>query len=836
MPPRTTAPMLLLQLILFCLFLSFAAASKTIIDLISSDPGFSRLVKELQRNRLVPFLNSRRACTFFAPTDAAFAAWERDHPGRKVTKDLLMYLVLPDKIHSDELKDQMLLETYLKGDFGDEDKGQRIAVAKSRWNPLAKIVVGEGELLEKDWKADNGVVHVVSRLTPPPEDIVEVLKKNPKLRKIHDIVVEAGLGGLLKKNQAFTLFAPTENAVGKLDDIQLRYLQHEKGTKDLEIAFHHHIHSGLVYKEDIRQGSSSLSTLEGQDLLVSNTEKLLVDNAEVEQLNILASNGVIHTVSRPLLPSALIWTAGKYLIGLNASIFVDRLRDAGLDHYIDDPKASYTIFAPLDQSFSTNGGEALDVDTLKYHVVAGLLVHNRFVDGQLISTELHTEQLNGGAQRSKVTIKKDTLLINNVQVIGDPVVVGKSIIYTLSQSLKQPLPVHKTIRNDLSLVGFNHALTTTGLGRRLADAHGLTIFAPTDSAWEKLGVVTDYLALEENKEAAAALEAVVRYSIVNQLFYTAEFDSRRTVLKTSEGSDLVVEKNGNSIYAGEGRLEQSAQVDVLVESGSIQMVSAVALPPTLSISLLNVLQGAGTGVFIEAIRASNITGILTSWDQDYTIFAPTDEAIEKANLEGAWNDKDFMSQLVRLHVVPGRIIKPEEDAYEEESSMLNSDARLSFRDVDGDGRTFGVRVKGARSKKEARIIDMGRAHAAWSDSGDTPRKTRSGLYSQSDNEDSSMDQLGYNAAQPSGIVYVIDRVLLPGDDEGFGRAWYLMIIVLVSMLATVLLCALTVVAVHELVKELRKVEGYRPVPAADGAAPAARNQVVDSDDEDTPNN
>lgn len=137
--------------------------------------------------------------------------------------------------------------------------------------------------------------------------------------------------------------------------------------------------------------------------------------------------------------------------------------------------------------------------------------------------------------------------------------VGKSIIYLLKKPLDLPLPLVKAIKQQTSLSGYVDALTATGLGRRLSDARGVTVFAPSSQAWSELGVVEDYLRLQQ-EESLQALENVVRYTVVEGVHYAGDIKPGRTVLKTNEGSELVVEKNGDTIYVGEGRLERSEQV------------------------------------------------------------------------------------------------------------------------------------------------------------------------------------------------------------------------------------------------------------------------------------
>jgi len=256
-----------------------------------------------------------------------------------------------------------------------------------------------------------------------------------ELKDLYNIIHDAGLDTLLRRHRPFTLFAPSSNALEKLSQVQRRYLSHPQGHDDLKITIQHHIHKGVLYQDDVQDGSSGISTLEGQELATSLEDgRWMVDNSEVQQADVLASNGAIHVVSRPLLPSSLVWTPAKYLVGLNSTKFVERLRQVGLSHYIDDPEASYTIFAPQDSGSDSTLEEA-DIDALLYHIVPGRKQVYNLQDGQLLETELITDELNGRAQRSKISVRQDhrrsVVAINGAEIEGAP---GTAAMYSTPEN------------------------------------------------------------------------------------------------------------------------------------------------------------------------------------------------------------------------------------------------------------------------------------------------------------------------------------------------------------------------------------------------------------------
>lgn len=154
---------------------STVTASTTIVDLVTSDPGFSLLIRALQDTRLIPDLNKCQSCTFFAPTNAAFKQWREKQGNKPIDRKTLQYHILPKAYESQNLKDAMLLETSLvrPGYLGDNNEGQLVAVTKQSWRPgrRNRLLVGGSELIKMDWIADNGVVHVIDRFLVPPVDL-----------------------------------------------------------------------------------------------------------------------------------------------------------------------------------------------------------------------------------------------------------------------------------------------------------------------------------------------------------------------------------------------------------------------------------------------------------------------------------------------------------------------------------------------------------------------------------------------------------------------------------------------------------------------------------------
>lgn len=119
------SPKPLLILLLFSLHVH---AYKTIIDVLSEDAKFSTLITHLQHTRLIPMINNVEAGTFFAPDNKAFAKYE----GQPISRDIILYHLLPQRYATADFEDGQLLESSLirPGFLGDEETGQKLKITE----------------------------------------------------------------------------------------------------------------------------------------------------------------------------------------------------------------------------------------------------------------------------------------------------------------------------------------------------------------------------------------------------------------------------------------------------------------------------------------------------------------------------------------------------------------------------------------------------------------------------------------------------------------------------------------------------------------------------------
>ena len=131
-------------------------------------------------------------------------------------------------------------------------------------------------------------------------DIVDTAVAAGNFKTLVAAVQAAGLVDTLKGEGPFTVFAPTDEAFAKLPLGTVEGLLKDKAK--LKAVLTYHVVPGRVSAAQVKKLTSA-KTVEGQSLKISASDKgVKVDQANVTQADINASNGVIHVIDAVVLP------------------------------------------------------------------------------------------------------------------------------------------------------------------------------------------------------------------------------------------------------------------------------------------------------------------------------------------------------------------------------------------------------------------------------------------------------------------------------------------------------------------------------------------------------
>ena len=133
-----------------------------IVDTAAGNESFSTLVAAVKAAGLVETLKGEGPLTVFAPTNEAFAALPEGTvedllkpENRDKLTAILTYHVVPGKVMSTDLKDDMMAKTV---------QGQEVKIDLDN-GPM----VEGAKIVNADIGTDNGVIHVIDKVILPKE-------------------------------------------------------------------------------------------------------------------------------------------------------------------------------------------------------------------------------------------------------------------------------------------------------------------------------------------------------------------------------------------------------------------------------------------------------------------------------------------------------------------------------------------------------------------------------------------------------------------------------------------------------------------------------------------
>ena len=155
-------------------------------------------------------------------------------------------------------------------------------------------MASSSQIVEVPKVEESGLVEEVSK------NIVEIAVEDGRFTTLVTALQAAELDGVLSGDGPFTVFAPTDDAFGKLPEGTLDALLADiPALKDILL---YHVVSGNVMAADV-VGLDSAETLQGSAFSISGMGgKVMVDESEVIITDIVGSNGVIHVVDTVLIP------------------------------------------------------------------------------------------------------------------------------------------------------------------------------------------------------------------------------------------------------------------------------------------------------------------------------------------------------------------------------------------------------------------------------------------------------------------------------------------------------------------------------------------------------
>lgn len=131
-------------------------------------------------------------------------------------------------------------------------------------------------------------------------NLVETANESRTFKVFVSALKKSGMAETLQNSGPYTVFAPSDEAFGKLPPGTLDALMKDK--EKLRKVLSYHVIQGKILVVEIKPGKTK--SMQGDMLtLTSDNGKVTVNGANVTQSDIKADNGIIHEIDALVLPA-----------------------------------------------------------------------------------------------------------------------------------------------------------------------------------------------------------------------------------------------------------------------------------------------------------------------------------------------------------------------------------------------------------------------------------------------------------------------------------------------------------------------------------------------------
>ncbi len=560
--------------------------SNSIVDVAQSDSELSTLVDAIDAAGLTDFLSGNDPYTVFAPTNAAFQKLDPTTLNTIISTPTLLTALLQYHVTNGKV----LSSNLSNGPVPTLLSGQNIEVSVDN----GVVLNGSSSVTTADISADNGVIHKIDEVLIPDDfvaqTIVQIAAGNSDFSTLVTILSLPELSDILTAandpTSDLTVFAPTNDAFAALLSALGKTELSELPVELVREIVQYHILGGAVTSSELSNGDVE-TLLPGESVIVDITDGVKINESEVIIADVSAINGVIHAVDAVLLPSFVSSAVGTIseviLFDNDFTVLAAALRKAELLETVSTTE-NLTLFAPDNTGFVAAGITSLDglekedlTPVLLYHVLGAKVLSSQLPADGIASTLSDEENIYLG-------YLKDKVLINGLTTITE-VDIEKSngVIHRINRTLVPPahdvvdIAVALAENGDESeftvLVSLLSSDSLADITAALKEAENITIFAPTDAAFEEIIDIVPALTEED-------LTNILQYHAASARVFSTELQNGQVIPMLS-GETLKVNISGESVSLTDKSGGEDAnvnEVNIHGSNGVIHVVDKVLIP------------------------------------------------------------------------------------------------------------------------------------------------------------------------------------------------------------------------------------------------------------------
>ena len=531
------------------------------------------LVNAVVQANLLTTLSGDGPFTVFAPTDQAFTdagvdLTALDTPeGNQALANILQYHVISGEVPASGVTDCL---------SADAVNGQPLSFTVGD----SGVMVNDANVITTDVITSNGLIHVIDKVLTPtdtPRDIPRTAQCTGSHDSLVAAVVQAELLTTLQDAGPFTVFAPTDQAFTDAG-IDLAALDTPEGKQTLSDILLYHVVPSSVPSSAVTDCMLA-DAANTQPLSFTVGNGVMVNDANVIQADVMASNGIIHVIDKVLTPSDTPRDIPRtaQCTGAHDSLVAAVIQAELLTTL--QGEGPFTVFAPTDQAFTDAGIDLAALDTpegkqtlsdiLLYHVIASEVPSSAVTDC-LSADTVNTNPLS-------FTVDDSGVMVNSATVVTPDVQTSNGVIHVIDKVLlptATPNDIPRTAQCTGSHATLVDAVIQAELLTTLQGEGPFTVFAPTNQAFVDAGINLAALNTEEGK--AQLTDILLHHVYISEAVLSSQITDGAT-LSMANGDNITISVTDGSVMIGDATVTLA---DVATSNGVIHVVDKVIMPPS----------------------------------------------------------------------------------------------------------------------------------------------------------------------------------------------------------------------------------------------------------------
>ena len=500
--------------------------------------------------------------------------------------DIIKNHMVEGFLDSSKLHDEDVLNTM------NEEAKLRITVYNTY--PKKQVMANCARVTSTDHFSTSGIVHNIDKvILPATKTIADIINSDAQFTKLSEILKKTDLlETLLSSEGQFTLFAPTDEAIAKLDENT--YEKFMAGNGCSQDILKHHLLPNVICTGVIESKAKTLNILNKYMLFERDDEdNLFIDETKIIIRDIVGINGVIHVLDEVLIPESAR-SVDVALEERQSTILQGLFEIAEISEEIDVLSNS-TIFAPSEKALLSLPKAFMDdlkadksklKEFLMYHVATPKTCQCDFENNKRLDSGITDKKLRinmyGAVPFSLLDASPrqiSTVQCARLTSLDDEICGG--MIHTVDKVLLPPGGnIVEVIKSSGTFAKFMELIEFAELENELNLEGPYTILAPTDRAFEH---ISDSLTDKAFSDKDAAVK-LVKNHILSDMVCCAGITRHIPFLdlsghRTQNGDIISLRRSrGGHIYAERSEL---TTCDMVADNGVVHTIDRLLVPDQL---------------------------------------------------------------------------------------------------------------------------------------------------------------------------------------------------------------------------------------------------------------